>query len=145
MKKYTLNFIFNENLDLVWLIKKIRPAWQAGYLNGIGGKFEDGEDSFDCATREVKEESNLDVFRNDWIPVGEYVGIDYIVYINTILMIDEVFIGAQQLTDESIYTVDVSSITNMEIPILLSARTAIIASKQKLLDGTMDYMRVNYM
>lgn len=71
MKKYTLGFIFNESLDHVLLIHKLRPDWQVGKLNGVGGKIEEGEDHFDCIVREVREESSLDTHKNDWIYIGE--------------------------------------------------------------------------
>jgi hypothetical protein len=35
---YVVGFLFRNNLSEVALIKKDRPAWQAGHLNGIGGK-----------------------------------------------------------------------------------------------------------
>jgi len=39
--KYTCGFIFHHtNNDNILLIRKERPKWQSGYLNGIGGKIE---------------------------------------------------------------------------------------------------------
>ena len=43
MKKYTLGFIFTPALDKVLLVHKISPEWQAGKINGVGGKIEEGE------------------------------------------------------------------------------------------------------
>lgn len=57
MKHYTLVFIFDRSLEHVVLIKKNRPDWMAGSLNGIGGKVEKGETAADCAIREVFEET----------------------------------------------------------------------------------------
>ncbi|MBI2056050.1 MAG: NUDIX domain-containing protein [Candidatus Sungbacteria bacterium] len=71
MKKYTLGFIFNESLDQVLLIHKLRPDWQAGKLNGVGGKMEQGEDHFDCIVREVREESSLAINKNAWVYLGD--------------------------------------------------------------------------
>jgi 8-oxo-dGTP diphosphatase len=70
MQKYTLGFIFNKNLDHVLLMHKNRPDWQAGKVNGLGGKFEEGEDGISCIKREVKEESNLDIEKDKWIYAG---------------------------------------------------------------------------
>src|SRR5690349_13991679 len=39
---YALGFLF-DGTGRVVLIRKRRPAWQAGLLNGVGGKVEPGE------------------------------------------------------------------------------------------------------
>lgn len=71
MKKYTLGFIFDESLDRVLLIHKLRPVEQAGKLNGIGGKIEYGEDHFGCIVREVAEETTLITKNDEWIYLGD--------------------------------------------------------------------------
>ena len=38
--KYVVGFAFNKEKTKVLLIKKTKPDWQAGQLNGIGGKIE---------------------------------------------------------------------------------------------------------
>lgn len=70
MKKYTLGFIFNSTLDKVLLIHKLRPEWQLGKLNGLGGKVEEGENSLTCITREILEESGLITEKDLWIKIG---------------------------------------------------------------------------
>lgn len=60
-KKYTLGFIFSEDKQFVLLIRKTKPAWQAGKLNGIGGKVEEDEFPSECIRREVFEESGLQI------------------------------------------------------------------------------------
>lgn len=66
MKKYTVGFIFNENMDKVLLIHKLVPTWQAGKINGLGGKIEEGEDSLTCIAREIQEESGLITEKESW-------------------------------------------------------------------------------
>lgn len=62
MKKYTVGFIFSDDFKNVLLIKKTKPADQAGLFNGIGGKFEEFDiDAAACVSREVKEETGLDI------------------------------------------------------------------------------------
>ncbi len=50
--------------DDVLVVHKDRPAWQAGRLNLVGGKIEEGEDPFDAAVRELKEEAGLVPLQN---------------------------------------------------------------------------------
>ena len=59
----------------VLLERKQRPVWQAGKLNGVGGKAEPGERALDAMRRECKEETTLDI--NDWTEYGEIIGPDF--------------------------------------------------------------------
>ncbi len=69
--EFTLGFVFNSTLSQVLLIHKHRPAWQAGRVNGVGGKLEPGETPLEGIRREVREESALDIPAGDWLPVAE--------------------------------------------------------------------------
>ena len=75
MKEFTVSLIFCHDLSKVLLIKKTHPAKQAGKLNGIGGSFEDGEDTNHkvAAMREVTEECALKA--NDFSGFYEIGGI----------------------------------------------------------------------
>lgn len=57
MTRYVLGFMFNEDNTRVALIRKNRPEWQAGKLNGIGGKIEEGESILEAMVREFHEET----------------------------------------------------------------------------------------
>lgn len=59
IKKYVVSFIFIPNCDHVWMIRKNKPEWQKGCLNGIGGKVEKNETYRNAAIRELKEESGV--------------------------------------------------------------------------------------
>lgn len=54
-------FAHDDDGDEVLLIRKIKPTWQAGKLNGIGGKIEPGENAWQAMRREFKEETGLTV------------------------------------------------------------------------------------
>lgn len=71
IQKYTLGFLFNQDLTKVLLIHKQRPVWQKGMINGLGGKFENQESAFVCIVREVKEETNLSTNSQDWTKFAE--------------------------------------------------------------------------
>lgn len=60
MKEYTVGFLFDKPGLAVLLLRKTRPEWQAGKLNGVGGKLEPGESPLDCMVREGAEEAGLD-------------------------------------------------------------------------------------
>ena len=61
MKRYVCSFLFSTDRRRVLLIRKNRPAWQAGKLNGVGGKIEPGETPHEAARREFREETGLDL------------------------------------------------------------------------------------
>src|SRR5690242_14904191 len=61
MQDYVCGFLFSVDRQRVLLIRKRRPAWQAGHLNGVGGKVEPGETLADAMRREFREEAGLDV------------------------------------------------------------------------------------
>lgn len=60
MKKlYVDGFLFDDEGNNVLLIRKTRPEWQAGFLNGIGGKVEEYELPIDAMCREFAEETGI--------------------------------------------------------------------------------------
>lgn len=71
MTNYVAGFLFSQDLKRVALIRKAKPDWQAGLLNGIGGKIEDGETRFRAMVREFAEETGATV--TDWEMFAEMV------------------------------------------------------------------------
>ena len=70
MSKFTVGFVFDSSLEHVLLVHKQRPEWQAGKVNGIGGKIEPGETALECIARECEEESTLKIPPSDWLHFG---------------------------------------------------------------------------
>ena len=64
-QKYVLGFLFDPLLEKVLLIKKLKPDFMFGRLNGIGGKIELGEIPDKAMVREFKEEVGLEI--DSWI------------------------------------------------------------------------------
>jgi len=80
-KHYCLGFMFDEQRDLVLLIKKNKPKWQEGLYNGIGGKVQLRKDT-DVYTGAVTwhhdvHDTNIYDFRKDMArEFKEEVGIE---------------------------------------------------------------------
>ena len=106
MKRYVCSFLFSLDRRRVLLIRKNRPAWQAGKLNGIGGKIEPGETPREAARREFREETGLDLPESAFTHLLTLGGPDDFgsgvpwegYFFRTFGAID----GAQSLTDEAV-------------------------------------------
>lgn len=67
MQNFVMGFAFNPSENVVLLIEKNRPKWQAGYLNGIGGKIETKDQSpAHAMNREWKEEVGCSIAASQW-------------------------------------------------------------------------------
>jgi len=66
MIEYVVGFAFSRYGNKVALIRKNKPDWQAGKLNGIGGKVEKDEYHFDAMVREFREETGVQTNNQDW-------------------------------------------------------------------------------
>ncbi len=65
---YVNGFMFSPDHQRVALIHKRQPTWQAGYLNGIGGKIELGETAAEAMVREFSEETGVSTAQKVWKP-----------------------------------------------------------------------------
>lgn len=140
MMTYTLAFIFNEDLSKVLLLKKTRPEWQAGHLNGIGGKCEPNEPPLKCIQREVFEECGLEnIF---FEKTGIIAGDAYIVYVYNARISSHLLESAVSKTDEIVSLYDVSDLHNQEL--LPSVKYLIPMSMQPYLDPNFMSFTTNY-
>lgn len=78
--RYVLGFLFRENRTSLVLIRKEKPRWQAGLLNGIGGKIEGDESEYDAMVREFREETGVDTSKSGWRQFCEMSGDGFVVY-----------------------------------------------------------------
>jgi 8-oxo-dGTP diphosphatase len=65
-KQYVVGFMFSHDRRCVALIRKEKPAWQAGKLNGIGGKLEREEVEVVAMVREFEEETGYVTTQEQW-------------------------------------------------------------------------------
>lgn len=63
MKKYVAGFM-KDSSDHIALVRKNKPKWQAGLLNGIGGGVEENEEPLAAMCREWEEETGA--YYWDW-------------------------------------------------------------------------------
>lgn len=102
MTDYVAGFLFNRAQQAVLLIEKKRPAWQAGKLNGIGGKIEPGETPYEAMVREFREEAGVEI--RTWEPTVILQGDAWRVYFFRAFT-DENLYGILPQTDEELWTV----------------------------------------
>lgn len=63
---YVVGFCFKQDASEVVLIQKLRPEWQNGLINGVGGKVEPEEDFSDAMVREFEEETGVKTTLESW-------------------------------------------------------------------------------
>ena len=99
-KTYVMGLLIDTETNRVALIRKNRPAWQAGRLNAVGGKVEAGEWPIDAMRREFREETGAQV--NDWQHIAtvlDFTGSIYVYrHFDTTGLIDQVMTA----TDEAV-------------------------------------------
>lgn len=69
--RYVVGFCFNVTGELVVLLEKKKPAWQAGLLNGPGGKVEFAETDRQAMSREFYEETGVRISSAEWSKFAE--------------------------------------------------------------------------
>lgn len=76
MKEYCLGFAF-PSIELaneeVVLIRKNKPDFQRGRLNGVGGKVENGETGLEAMVREFAEETGVTTREFEWKHVCTFI------------------------------------------------------------------------
>lgn len=106
MTEYVAGFLFDERLEHVALVRKLKPEWQKDKLNGIGGKVEPGEDIHSAMVREFQEETGVTI--NTWKHEVVLKGNDWTVYFFS--AIDDKIFDVATVEDEEILIVDIDSI-----------------------------------
>lgn len=129
MEKWVVGFLFCK--DQVLLIRKKRPSWHMGQLNGMGGKIEEGESPREAMKRECKEECGLEV---DWhhyvtIRAGNH---GWSLWVFRAFTHQKYLSQMKQLTDEELILIPVGAVLGIDdlvdklswlIPLALDHRT----------------------
>src|ERR1041385_6218578 len=100
MTEYVCGFAFTDDMNDVVLIRKNRPEWQAGLLNGVGGHIEPGEGPAEAMTREVAEETGVETKVEDWTQFAVLDGDLFRVYF-FMARTDDAY-EVQTMTDEKV-------------------------------------------
>lgn len=109
--RYVVGFRFSKDFSRVVVIRKNRPVWQKGLLNGIGGKIEPGESPLDAMVREFLEETGMKTAAAEWVQAanvrggGDPSGYDLYFFGS----VGDLF-GVQTTTDENILVVSTDSL-----------------------------------
>ena len=103
---YVLALLFTPARDRVVLMRKTRPAWQAGRVNALGGKLHPGESPLAAARREVREEAGVDV--PDW---EEFLVWDDPVYrMHAVRAFDPAALAAHSAEDQPVFLAEVAAL-----------------------------------
>lgn len=130
MTDYVVGFALDQ--DRVVMIRKNRPAWQAGLLNGVGGKIEPGETPIAAMVREFWEETSVQ--EPAWTHFCTMHGGEatiYCYYTRLALHVSEL---CRSITDEQVVVCPVSKVRQMRcldnIPWLLDMAQMFETGKQ---------------
>jgi 8-oxo-dGTP diphosphatase len=100
VREWVVGFMLDEYADFVVLIRKNRPAWQAGKLNGPGGKVEPGETPHDAMVRQFAEETGC-----EWPDWHHFVSLQWeqgVVHFFRAFAPDGVVASCRTTTDEAV-------------------------------------------
>ena len=105
---YVAGFMFSLDAKSVALIKKNRPAWQKGRLNGIGGHVENGETPHAAMAREFQEEAGIITRPENWAKFYELSEGDWTVHFFTTT---GDLRDLQSVTDEEVLQVPIAGLS----------------------------------
>ncbi len=103
---YVLALLFTPDRERVVLMRRTRPAWQAGRVNALGGKLAAGESPLEGARREVREESGVDVAEWEEFLVWE----DPVYRMHALRAFDDAALSARTAEDQEVFLARVDTL-----------------------------------
>jgi 8-oxo-dGTP diphosphatase len=103
---YVLALLFTADRGRLVLVRKTRPAWQAGKVNALGGKLAAGESPVDAARREVEEEAGVRVEEWEEFLVWE----DPVYRMHGLRAFSDAALGARTAEDQEVFLAAVDSL-----------------------------------
>ncbi|MEO6210867.1 MAG: NUDIX domain-containing protein [Gemmatimonadaceae bacterium] len=98
-----LALLFTDDGSRVVLMRRTRPAWQAGRVNALGGSIMEGESAVSAARREVREECGVDVA--EWSELLVWDDAEYRMHV--LSAVSARAAEARTLEDQEIFLADV--------------------------------------
>lgn len=122
MTKYVAGFVVCREAGRMALIRKARPAWQRGKLNGIGGHVEEQDKSTLAAMRREFAEETGGSEQWDWRHFLLLEGADWMVYF-FVALVDEAFLLSLRGTiDEALEVHDIGNVLSEGFDIIPNLR-----------------------
>jgi 8-oxo-dGTP diphosphatase len=113
--EYVAGFLFSSNKEVL-LVRKNKPEWQKGRLNGIGGKVEPTDETHSHAmSREFLEEAGVNIPVTDWTEFCTYYWVQGIVHFYYLIDYNnEYFTRARTCTKETIVRVEIGALNRSQ-------------------------------
>ena len=140
---YVAGFMFSESRRRVALIRKNKPAWQAGKLNGIGGKIEpDDAAPMSAMRREFQEETGYRAGYRQWqhfcrMSDGEEWSVEFFAAIGDVDSL-------RSMEAEKVEIIQVADINPTRADMIENLPWLIALALDHLHDGRPSFVTVNY-
>jgi 8-oxo-dGTP diphosphatase len=137
---FVLALLYSADRRQVVLMRRTRPAWQAGRVNALGGRLMAGESAATAARREVREECGIDVA--EWEEVLVWEDAEYRMHV--MRAVSDRARDARTVEDQEVFLADVNAlpanvIDNLRwlVPLALDADVAFpIAVRSAAAEGS---------
>lgn len=114
MTDQVVGLVFDDE-SRVLLIRKNRPEWQNGMLNGIGGRVNLAEAPCRAMTRELHEETGLVIHYTNWRLLAELDTGDGSVYYYAAHIPSQIMNMSRSLTDERVSRLFLSELAHFSL------------------------------